>query len=341
MLRVLPCEHDLLAILRAATGAIPPRAVTSLLMRAGSAEDRETLARGLSPDARRALEQTLARGCARALLRRGGWQNEVFAAHDGIERGRVWERRREPLSFTMVSFELLRWLTLEPIGHRDCRLAPKRAPAGNGDELLLYLVCDLLAALDLPLDAIRTLVARSRLAQLAFPDALVGVAGEEPSEIVAGVLDLPVLIGGLQADLARQLVRLETHKARIVSPRELERVSRLAEERLDGLVDAAAGRGHIDRLRFIAEAAGELVKRDGSHPQLDAGATMTARHEARRAAAGVMRVVARVAGLSAALRSVGFVDDGYEQAQALLTAWERHMPALTRAGEVARAWTSF
>ena len=336
-LPVLPIEHQLLSIARAAVGAIPPRAVAAILLRSANSEERASLEHGLSRGARRAFESTLARGATRALLTRGGWRRMVACEPDGPRTARLWDRAPTPLTFSMRSFELLRWLTVEPLDGR----APAIGLSANGDELLLYLVCDLFAELSLPLRRLAHLVEGSRLAQLAFPDALVGASNPRHPERVAELLEGShgVLLSALQADLARQLERLERVKSKIIEPSDLETLGALQESRLSCLIEAASARERIDLLAFLVEACDPLSAVDGSRPALDPEARLADRQAARRSSAGVLRCAARVAELHRELQHVGFVDDDYDRAQALLNAWEPHAPALARAAEVARTWS--
>lgn len=326
--RVLPIEHDMLTIVRAVVGALPPFAAASVLRRGVEVAERRTLQDGLTGDALDAFRQVLARGGAQALLRRGGWRRRV---HAGITRAaRLWDTQPAPLVFTMASYQLACWLTVEPQGNAE-PIGSLR-PAGTGDELFLYLTCAIFTELQLPLEPLAPMVAESALAQLAFPDALMAHRGPIDPQRVAAVLDMPTLFGGLQADLVHSSVRrVEARKASMTQPEELERLSTLAEARLHVLVDAAVARGAIEPLEFVAEACASIVERDASHPELNPTATLQARQQAREASAGVARVAARVARMYDELRHVGFVDDGYDRAQVLLAAWERHAPALRRA----------
>lgn len=339
--RVLPIELELLAIARAATGALPGPAVHSLLLRATSDDERAALGAGLSPDARAALQQTLGRGVVRAVVRRGGWRRGVFLDEGGrIATGRVWERSPEPLRFTSASFELLRHLTLEPMGDPACPRV-EVALLASGDELVLFLLCDLLVALGLPLGGLAAAIGASALAQLAFVDGLTDDDAEAPADPrrVVNALEVPVLFSGLQRELSRHLVRLERVMASLRRPEALAALGRRLERRLEALIDVAGERGRLDLLWFLADACAVLVERE-RHLALDPLCTLKARQEALTASAAVLRAAARVAALHDALRFVGFVDDGYAEAQALLAAWERVGPALLRAGEVAHRWST-
>lgn len=323
-LRVLPIEHDLLALTRAAHGMLPALSVRAVLLRAAEPKEKRHLAAGLTPDALASFRQTLARGGVHALLMRGAW------------RARPWASQPSPLEYTTATFELARWLTVTPLGTDGAQRAPHN-PLAWGDELFLYLVASLLDEVGLPLEPLAPALGRSALAQLAFADGLAGERDLDPARVGA-LLDMRELLEGVQDDLVTQLVRrLGARQRRRRDPTELTVASGLAERRLDAFVDAALKRGRLDALRFIAEACTHWVEREPPS-SLDPRATLQARQQARAAAAGPLRVAARVAREYENLRHVGFVDDEYDAAQALLAAWEPYAPALRRADEVARRW---
>jgi hypothetical protein len=338
-LSVLSIEHDFLSVARALFGLMPRPAVRSLLIREASGHERRQLS-GLTPNALTAFRQTLARGGARVLLRGDGWRRRRRFGGAEVVSARLWETEPAPLAFTTASFGLVQWLTLEPVGRSDSIPHPGAALDGPGDELTAYLACALLADLGLPLGGLAKPVDQSALAQIAFVDAL--REETDPDAVDAGrtaaLLDMPVLLEALETDLARALVSLEERKAKVCDPSELQRIGRRAEAALDALLAAAEQRGRLDQLGFLARACTALVERGGSHPQLASNTTLQSRQLARRASAGVLRAAARLADAHRALRHVGFVDDEYDRAQALLAEWEELAPALGRASDVAKAW---
>ena len=141
----------------------------------------------------------------------------------------------------------------------------------------------------------------------------------------------------MQDELGQRLVDGHRRHADGTDPAVLERLGVLAEVRLNAIVDEAVRRQRIDLLRFIAVANQQIIARPVTCDKLDPKATLDARQRARVAHAGLLRVAARVELLHRRLRHVGFVDDGYERAQALLSAWEPLAVALGRADAQARA----
>jgi hypothetical protein len=334
--RVLPIEHDLVLVVRAATGMLPPRAVGALLVRDATSEERAALARGLTEGAYGALRNALAAGCARALVLAGGWRDEVFFQHGGgLRRGRMWERTPPPLSFTRFSYSLASWLVCAPQGAPKLAAAPPLAPGSDGDELFAYLVCKLLSALELPFAPLATVFRSCALAPLAFPEAL----GNQPAPPIhlERLCREPLLLEALQRDLERHLLRLERHKRTLRAPADLLAVSSQQEAWLAGLCDAASAVGRVDLLRFVAAASGPIARMDAAFDELDPNETLQRRSEARRAAAGVLRVAERVAALHARMRRIGFVDDGYDEAQVLLELWEPFTAGLASASDALRA----
>ncbi len=328
-----PVERDVLALTRALTGLLPAPAVASMLTASSHSVGRGELTLGLRSGALHAFQQILARGGALALLRRGGWRRQThYDARGGVSASRLWDASPAPLVFSSVSFEVVRWMTLEPLGSPGAACAPQLTPRGSGDELLIYLACALLSDVGLSLEPIGPLVAHTALAQLAFPDALVRLPPTvvDAPERVAELLHLPVLLGGLQADLVDQfLLRQSRRISALTDLNQIARIGRLMEARLNVLLAAAQTHDRLDLLRFVAEGCEEVLA--FSAPRLGQSATLREQQQAAQEAAVLLRIAARVGGRYEALRRVGFVDDAYERAQALLTAWERYAPALVRA----------
>ena len=155
-------EGDVLRVARALVGISPVGAVMEILETPRPATTR-------SPDAMEVLEDTLARGLVRELVRRGGHR----VVRSATARGRLWERHAPvKLALGPPSIALLKWLVETQLG-LSARITPlllaPRAQPTLGDELVYYLGADLLARARLASAIGTPAFAHSTLVAIGFP----------------------------------------------------------------------------------------------------------------------------------------------------------------------------
>lgn len=322
---LFPLEFELLTVARALVGAISPRSAEYEL------RTPHELPEGLSGAAYRALGSTLCEGGVLAIMQRGGAWRELSLAAGGIESGRIWETHAPPeLVFSEYSYRLLEHLSRSACDDPGCQPFRGFEPQGLGDELVAYLACDLLLAAELPLAALRELPRRHPLVALAFPDVGAESGLEAYQHLMAPAVREPLatLVRALGSDLTRHSMRLHQKKLAIDDPRALAELGAAEAGALLAFVRAAEEAEREDLLGFVVNAGARLVPdgvpRDAlgtSWFKVDAE-RVAARQAARCEATGLLRALVECGRLHAQFRHVGFVDDGYERAQALLVSWE-------------------
>lgn len=285
--RVAASERDLLMVTRALIGKVPVENVAPLM---GA---HKAVSPTIGPTAMRLFKQTLSRGLPLTLARRGGWQHDAYLSADGeVVSGRLWQRRRPPrLTLTGFSFRLCRLLAgqvsraeLADVGLGN---SPRRKPDERdegrlaeplaaeritlGDQLVLYLACDLAERAGLLesswLGAVLTrlpAMGRTPLFWLAFPELLVARDGSDPVGDVSPLFegDGATLFEALQVDLARRVVALERKKRRWVDPEPLVAIARLQHAVFETLMQHASAARRRDLLMFVPLAAERSCARD-------------------------------------------------------------------------------
>jgi hypothetical protein len=335
--RVSPSGRDLLLVARAIIMDGPYEATEGIL-------HRRVEMHGVSANALRLFEETLARGCAQALARLGGWRRQSRVVSGRVETGRLWELRREsPLGFSPYVFELCRWLVREPLG--ASHVAPfSTRPTHPGDELVAYLACSWFEGQ--PLEqrlAEQPGLQASALAWLGFPGMLSRAKDGctcDPARVDALVREASVVVEAVSDDLARRAVALERRNASTTSTAHLRAVGDARDRTLGLFVDALSQTGRWDLATFLVDATVDLRFVDDAQ-RLDTSASLRDRAEARRAAAAHFRHVVRLGRHYEELRQVRHFDEGYSAAQQLLSRWETVGSAgFARAAERATAATA-
>lgn len=330
--RVSSNGRDLVLLARAVVRGDPYGAVEGILL-------QETRMSGVGAAAMRLFEEALAVGGAGALARLGGWKRQARSTTAGVRAGRLWEVRPEPpLAFSSYSFELCQWLVAQPLGSfgKKATVAPFRAtPRRSGDQLVAYLVCALVEGA--PVEARvaeQPGVRAAALAWLGFP-AMLGAVGDAsgdlgPPSLEALVREGSVVLEGVSDDLARRAVMFERAKASVGSPAKLARVGAARGHVLGLLLDAVERANRWDLSTFLVDAAVALLPSTVSAAvaaaqlvsPLDASTSLRDRSAALRESAAHWRHLARVGRHHETLRGVRHFDEGYEDAQMVLSRWE-------------------
>ncbi|PID39893.1 MAG: hypothetical protein CSA65_00495 [Proteobacteria bacterium] len=333
---VAASEHDLLTLARALVGQLDPDAVVPLLRR------RRVMPAGIGPTCAALLCQLLGRGSVIALARKGAWraQDSLVEGGEEVARGRLWQKRPAPaLRFGPATMRLLRHLAGEPQGKKAKGFSlPKKTTLELGDELMLYLACELLrrAGYGEVLSSWPA-VRNSALCWLGHVDLLVG-AGEKkrPSEAALAAFHPrwvegagATILEALGPELARRWLTVERGKGRIVQAQPLAALGEAQDALLCALSDAADRAGRRDLLGFVLEAGAALL---GPRPTArlfiagltqaaQSGAHLAERQAAARGAGALLRGLSAFAVWIEEARQVRFFDDDYESAQLLLARW--------------------
>jgi hypothetical protein len=327
--RVARSEADLITVARALGGGLSAGAVEPLLREARPMAER------LGPTAMGLLKQTLARGAVLELCRRGGWRPARHLVEGKPVAGRLWERRGPPeLRFTAAGYQLLRWLVASPLAvPAQCRPLKHRGATGLGDELLLYLACDLATRCPgcEPALGRSPLVRGSALCWLGFPD-LLGAEGPPEEQALGPAWDRligegMVLVEALQQDLARRWVTLERAKRRLSRLTPMINAGESQHRVLTSFAAALERAERRDLLGFVIEAAARLLHhRPGASAWIGGIArrgTLVRRQRAFRAAGALLAGLELPRRWVEQARAVRFFDDEYQASQLLLQQWEQ------------------
>lgn len=318
--RVAGSEHQLITMARTLVGE-SRRYVPTL-------RNTYKLPEKIGPTAMGLLQQTLARGIARQLIVRGGWQSRRTLVGGRAVRGRLWERHQPlpPLRFGPASFELLAWLVREDVSRPKTEL--RRHPDTTlGDDLLHYFTMDvLLRAAGQP--RAQPAFRLSPLCQLGYPDELEHL-GELPKVgFDALVGEHAWVLEALQPELARRWIEIESGKGKIRALDEMIRLGRMQGSVLDRLFAAieACSPARRDLASFLVEAGHALLRRGPDRrfwtASLDMQASLAARQQAFMGAAALLRALVRLDGWVREAGLVPHFDDDYQAAQLILSNWQ-------------------
>jgi hypothetical protein len=331
MHRVAQSEHDLVTVARALVGQGGFAAIEPFVASA------RALPETIGPVAMELLRETLGRGVVLALARRGGWRKATYLGPEGagLRQGRLWERHAAPaLCFSGFSLALCRWIARggpSILRGQDLLVPPEGLRLG--DELVLYLALDLLAAGGIATRlAEQPAASASALAQLGFAELFAEVgapslprASDAWRRICVG--EGAILLEALEPDLARRWLEMERGKPGLCEPQAMIRLGTAQEAVLDGFLDAAEAVGRRDLAFFLLDAGRTLLS-SGPEPsawvsRLRGTSSLAERQAARHAAGALLRALSRWQGWNEAHRGVRFIHEGYEGAQMMLRRFER------------------
>jgi hypothetical protein len=326
--RVAASEFDLLTVARALVGQVSAEAVEPLL------NQPRPMAEKLGPTALGLLKQTLERGAILELCRRGGWRDASHLNASGeVIRGRLWQRRQpEGLRFSPTTVSLLRWLVSSPLSAPPDCAALKSEPGAAGDQLALYLACDLVARCDCGVSLARSPAFRSSpLCWLGFPE-LLGKDDPPRERELSEALDELVKEGGLllealQQDLARRWFGIERSKRHVASTAEMIAIGRSQELVIESLCRALERHDRKDLIGFLLEAAGRLLRHRPRYTLwvegIRAAGSLSERQRAFVASGAMLRALEHPRRWVTRASSTRFFDDDYDASQLLLGLWEQ------------------
>jgi hypothetical protein len=325
---VAASEYDLLTVARGVVGQLGAEAVAPLLRGERRAPEL------LGPTSMGLLKELLARGVVLELCRRGGWRDVEHLRGGQVVSGRLWERGPLPaLRFSGATVVLLRWMTGTALALGARKGLDHLPETTLGDEVLLYLACDLAERCGCGAAVGGSpLVRRTALCWLGFPDVLAR-QGQPPDRVLTTDTarrwvqgEGAPLLEALQPDLARRWLTVERRKRQIVRPATMIDLGVAQTQVLETFGAAADAAGRRDLLGFLCAASRSLL---GHRPPaadwvsgLAAQGTMHERQAAHRAAGAALRGLDRVAGWVQEAQSVRYFEEEHAAAQLILRQWQ-------------------
>jgi len=290
----------------------------------------------LGPTAMAVLQDTLAKGVVQMLVRLGGARRRLRpgVGGAGIAPARVFEVRPAPaIAFSPYTFELVRWLTVVPLGEDGARF--EQVARTLGDELCAYLALRLVEGSPLERAVAASPGLRTRLTWLGFARSLARHGPDAEKPVLEGVLateDRRTIVECLEWDLARRWAASARWDARdVVDAALATRVGTFERAVLEAYLDEVEALARWDLVTFLVDAAADALPAGANAREIAARAaprvrregTLRARSEAVRGAGSLFRAAARLGRAYEELALVRFIDDGYEAAQATLSSWEK------------------
>lgn len=314
MKQVSIAERALLVAVDGIVGLSHPQEVASSLR---SAPD---VPRKLSPTALELLQQRLSRGLGLRLLRGGAWRR--LAVFDGEEA-----RRQRPWSLGVLPE-----LRLSPYAMQVCRsavealagrsaLKHRSRPASLADELVALFTAELLRRGRYR--QVSPLLGRSVLVWASWPD-VAAASGQSPPALKRFLEQGGVtLLRLLEPYLAGAFVETERVPARLQDRAQLLAIGDGRDAVLGQLLSHLEQSEQHEAAGFMVQAAARLTGRPASDwvGSIHEQGRLEERSEAARAGVRGLEALQRVGEWYAHLRRVGFLDEGYERAQFLLSEW--------------------
>ncbi len=316
VVEVAESEHALLSIARAVVGELPPRAVSSVLLRKRKAIQQMD-ARSLD-----LLKQTLAIGVPLTLVRRGGFRRTRHVGDSGVvTEQRAFERNELSLHFGEETFRLLAHLVASDVSQAG--LGGSKLVPTLGDQLVTYLAADVTRAVAAPRGARLT---RSALCWFGHLRSVARTAPKSAPPLMP-LVECPAVIESLSPDWATRWVACDRGKASVITCDDMIALGHTQQLLLESYFDAIDAAGRRDLARFFVQAVARLIKED-EDPLAWAGSLklskepLSRRAEAYHAAATSYFMIERVARWATEAGAVHFIDDDYDQAQLFLSIWE-------------------
>ena len=336
MKRVTRAEGDLLELTRALFVPDAYAALEPMLF-------QEIPLTKVGPTAMQLLEDTLAKGSVVALARLGG----ALPARGTVP---VFATLPVPaLRFGAYTFEVLHWMTSRSLALRTTTGPPRfeRRPVTLGDELVAYLLLRLVTGRGVERSVVASGAVTCPLAWLGHARVLARHGNVSPSlEGLLGDVDRRTVVRCLSLDLQHRWAATTSWSFEVAAEEALRMVD--AEEVVaNAFLDDVAASGCWELATFLVSAgvralppgvnAEELATR-ATPPLSDEYTTVRVRSESRRRAGALYKALVRIGKQRESFGLVRFIDDGYEEAQAILSAWEV-LPrmSLVRAAEVIAA----
>lgn len=306
---VTRAEGNLLTLARVAVGVVPPIDAMRLLVTPVTPPPK------LGPTARGLLEDTLARGTVLSLARGGGWLD------------RAWDRATPPLQFTANTVRLLSWMLSTPLAEGDVAPLVLAEPPTPAEDALLTMLLDRLRGTGCDAALARQLELRR------WPLTVLTHAAFLAREVAmddAPTLDVKVLspwLATLRVVLARAWLSAERTKRDVVQVDAVARMGRAQSVVLSAFLDAIDAANQRRHATFLVDAAVTFLQKQRTADELtrsmSTDAPLRDRSDARRAALATWRALGRLQAWDAEHRVVRFMDDGYDEAQALVRDWAR------------------
>lgn len=311
--KVTHAEANLLTLARCVVGSGPGSELTRLLLMSVAPPAK------LGPTSTALLEDTLARGVGFALLKEGGWTNEVD--------GRLWSHPLPPLRFTGNVVRLLQWALRLPLAEPEVATLQLQGPLTPAEEVFAALLLERARSSA----AEHTLMSQPELRALPLVQLMhaSSLARVGPFRVAALTTAHLPYVRGLLDLFGDTWLAAENLKAQLAQPKVLINVGRAQAAVASAFLDVIdAQHRHLARF-FIDAASAWLATHTASSElvSLDPEAPLRERGEARSQAAALWRVIQRLEQWDQQHRNTRFIDDGYDIAQGLVRDWERLGPS--------------
>jgi hypothetical protein len=308
--KVTHAEANLLTLARCVVGSGPGPELTRLLLMSVAPPAK------LGPTSTALLEDTLARGIGFALVKEGGWTNEVD--------GRLWSHPLPPLRFTANTVRLLQWALRLPLAEPEVATLQLQGALTPAEEVFVALLLERARGSA----AEQTLMSQPAFRELPLVQVMhaSSLARVGPFRVAALTKEHLPCMRGLLDVFGDTWLAAENLKAQLAQPKVLIAVGRAQAAVASSFLDVLEQQQQRHLARFFIDAASAWLATHTASSELvslDPEAPLRERGEARSQAAALWRVIQRLEQWDQQHRNTRFIDDGYDVAQRLVKDWER------------------
>lgn len=291
----------------------------------------------LSRDAVALVQQSLATGTVKALVREGAWHQDRYLRDDQIRVGSLWQRT-EPaklgLDFSAASLDFLMFVTAAEVTN-DSPLpiwAPEKPVSLTiGDHFLVFSAARALRHTVLLDEWFRKgPLQENALAALFLPDHFAEVKRRPKPNFKPWMEGTgSCIIEAIQDSLANAWVASERKKGHLNRTDDMKRIGKIQDFVLTRFFDAAEKSGRRDLCRFVMQALNELLSersqgQDWIRSLNTSGLRLAERTEIYQFASSLIRTTERLRSWRTQSQGVGYFDEGYAESQILKSLWEEN-----------------
>jgi hypothetical protein len=278
------------------------------------------------------VQDALAKGCVRLLVRRDGWRHERYLRGERPQEGRLWERTPPEelgLTFSRHTLDFLLWITAADLSDKQAGWQPSPEAFTLGDWLFLFFAYDTLRPTGL-IEVFQTQLPFTQhgLCWLAFPDDFEDNAGTAAPDMTLWTTGMGAcILEALRSQLVECWLKVERDKGRLQNSRRMLALGQAQDKILNAFLDAIDAGGRRDLARFLLQVLARLL---AGAPTADdwvgnlelKNLRLADRTQIYRAALVVLRYLDRLQQWERQARTVGYFDDGYAASQLWKADWE-------------------